>query len=252
MEKFDSSVFEKINFYVYRLIDPRNGETFYVGKGKDNRVFDHINFDRKSKIERKELFKNDDDLSLKIQTIRAIEKAQLKVIHIIHRHGMIEKIALEVEAALIDAYPSTTNIIGGVGNEFGPMNSKEIIHKYTAEEANFGDDKVIMITINKTFPLRSLYSATQLAWKLNKENAQKAKYVLSVQNGIIVGVFKADRWLEATKANFPILEEDIPGRFGFTGKEASEEEKAKYINKRIPKKYRKRGASNPIKYKIDW
>ncbi|WP_250481199.1 hypothetical protein [Caballeronia sp. GAOx1] len=27
---------------MYRLIDPRNGETFYVGKGKENRVFQHI------------------------------------------------------------------------------------------------------------------------------------------------------------------------------------------------------------------
>ncbi len=28
--------------YVHRLIDPRNGETFYVGKGQGNRVFAHI------------------------------------------------------------------------------------------------------------------------------------------------------------------------------------------------------------------
>ena len=32
----------KMNYYVYRLIDPRNGETFYVGKGKGNRVFQHM------------------------------------------------------------------------------------------------------------------------------------------------------------------------------------------------------------------
>ena len=30
---------------VYRLIDPRNGETFYVGRGKGNRVFSHIRAD---------------------------------------------------------------------------------------------------------------------------------------------------------------------------------------------------------------
>jgi hypothetical protein len=35
---FSQSVVEAIRFYVYRLIDPRNGETFHVGKGKGNRV----------------------------------------------------------------------------------------------------------------------------------------------------------------------------------------------------------------------
>ena len=33
---------EELGNYVYRLIDPRNGETFYVGKGKGNRIYAHI------------------------------------------------------------------------------------------------------------------------------------------------------------------------------------------------------------------
>ena len=40
--RFPSDVCDKLGNYVYRLIDPRNGETFYVGKGKGNRVFSHI------------------------------------------------------------------------------------------------------------------------------------------------------------------------------------------------------------------
>ena len=31
---FPSSIHDELGYYVYRLIDPRNGETFYVGKGK--------------------------------------------------------------------------------------------------------------------------------------------------------------------------------------------------------------------------
>jgi hypothetical protein len=34
VESFPPGVGERLGTYVYRLIDPRNGETFYVGKGK--------------------------------------------------------------------------------------------------------------------------------------------------------------------------------------------------------------------------
>ena len=42
IESFPAEVARKLKTYVYRLIDPRNGETFYVGKGQGNRVFSHI------------------------------------------------------------------------------------------------------------------------------------------------------------------------------------------------------------------
>ena len=41
-DSFPPDVAAKLKTYVYRLIDPRNGETFDVGKGKGNRVFSHI------------------------------------------------------------------------------------------------------------------------------------------------------------------------------------------------------------------
>jgi len=40
--ELSTSTIEKIKYYVYILIDPRNGEIFYVGKGKGNRINDHI------------------------------------------------------------------------------------------------------------------------------------------------------------------------------------------------------------------
>ena len=41
-DSFPPEVSAELKTYVYRLIDPRNGETFYVGKGRGNRVFAHI------------------------------------------------------------------------------------------------------------------------------------------------------------------------------------------------------------------
>lgn len=45
LQSFPPEVAEKLKTYVYRLIDPRNGETFYVGKGVGNRVFAHVRAD---------------------------------------------------------------------------------------------------------------------------------------------------------------------------------------------------------------
>ena len=35
LESFPPEVIQQLRWYVYRLIDPRNGETFYIGKGNE-------------------------------------------------------------------------------------------------------------------------------------------------------------------------------------------------------------------------
>ncbi len=78
----------------------------------------------------------------------------------------------------------------------------------------------------------------------------KPKSFLATTQGLIVGAFVADKWLEATPENFDGREE-MPGRLGFVGREAPEEIKSLYVGKRIPDEYRKRGAANPVKYTWD-
>lgn len=236
MKSFPAEVIPKLQYYVYRLIDPRNGETFYVGKGTGNRVFDHINGD----IE-------EDSPSEKMLRIREIQLAGFEVAHVIHRHGMDSKTSFEVEAALIDAYPGLTNIAGGHGNnDFGSMHAVEISRKYQAETAQF-NHKVIMICVNRSATESSLYDVTRFAWRINASKARKAELVLSVQQGLIVGVFKPTEWLEATPENFPGRER-CEGRYGFVGAEAPYEVATEYLQKIIPEEYRKKGASNPVKY----
>jgi len=233
---FPPEVIEKLQYYVYRLIDSRNGETFYIGKGKGNRVFAHARGDIES-----------DSLSEKMTRIRAIHIAGFNVAHVVHRHGLSEKSAFEVEAALIDAYPGISNTIGGYGsNDFGAMHSSEIIKRYSAGTANFAH-KVLLISVNRSALENSLYEATRYAWRLNKKKASQAEVVLATVQGLIVGAFIAENWLEAVPKNFP-GREAVESRYGFVGYEASIEIQQLYIGKRTPDKFRKRGASNPIKY----
>jgi len=238
IESFPPYVARKHKTYVYRLIDPRNGETFYIGKGKGNRVFSHI---------RAEQNLEGDEFNNKLKRIREIRLAGFEVAHVIHRHGMDGKTAFEVEAALIDAYPGLTNIVGGVGgNDYGAMHAKEIIMRYCAEPAVFRH-KALLINVNRSATETSLYEATRFAWKISRSKAKKAQIILATRQGLIVGAFIAHDWLEAIAANFP-GREDVPGRIGFVGQEAPADIRKLYVGKRVPDEYRKPGAANPIKY----
>lgn len=240
VSEFTHDVISKLDYYVYRLIDPRNGETFYVGKGKGNRMFQHIKCALKDK--------DNDAVDLKYKKIREIQSAGLDIIHVVHRHGLDKDTSLQVEAALIDAYPGTTNIAGGYGsNDYGPMNAFEIITRYAAQEAIF-QHNVLMITINRSITEKSIYDATRFSWKVNLSKAEKAQYILAVEKGIIVGVFTAQEWKQACPEHFPGLASEPTDRYGFIGEEADEQIKNLYLRKRIPDQYRKKGAANPIKY----
>lgn len=235
MHVFPKEVIEKLRTYVYRLIDPRNGETFYVGKGKGNRVFAHIRAEVES-----------EDPGEKLRRIREIRAAGFEVAHVIHRHGMDEATAFEVESALIDAYPGLTNSAVGFGSDFGAMHAQEIIRKYSAYPADF-KHRAVLITVNHSALEVSLYEATRYAWKMNIKKARRAEIVAAVRFGIILDVFIPSQWLPALPEHFP-GREPIVGRVGFVGHDADESIKKLYVGKRIPDEYRKQGAANPIKY----
>lgn len=144
---FSEAVAQKLGHYVYRLIDPRNGTTFYVGRGQGNRVFSHAaGQQRANDVE--------DDEALKLKTIRAIRNGGFLVQHVIHRHGLTEETAKEVEASLIDAYPGLANIQVGYESERGVMHAAEIVRLYEAPEADF-QHKLILINVNRTSDKRT-------------------------------------------------------------------------------------------------
>lgn len=225
---------ENRKYYVYRLVDPRDFQTFYVGKGCGGRVFQHANA-VKSLCD-----KDHDELSLKSQQIADIIASGKEVIPVIHRRGLTEEEAFEVEAALIDAYPGLTNIQAGHDAERGAI-TVEDFQKYvqTIDYSEPSEDYIIIKTTTEAINIGgSLYEATRKSWVASLDRAQKYQYVLSVVYGIVKEVYEVSKWYK--EAN---------GRVAFEGKTATNEELCKLIGKRIPEKYRKKGLSNPFLYK---
>ncbi len=248
MNKFPTEIHADVGYYVYKLIDPRDGRTFYVGKGKGDRVFAHaeaaLASDQKDELE--------DDYSLKIRTIRDLLNAGLHPVYVIHRHGLDEQQALLAEAVLIDATPGLTNILGGHGsNFFGPCAPSELALRYRAEVMEIAPNhKIIGISVRRSAQdKQDFYHSVRHSWRISKARAERADFVFAVVGGICRAVFVPNEWVEATTASFPDLNQDIAGRWGFHGVQASREISALYVGKRLPPEMqRRKGMASPILY----
>jgi len=249
---FSTHVSKQLKNYVYRLIDPRNGETFYVGKGKGNRVFDHAAGVKMKVID------DDSGLSDKHERILAIKNAGLEVMHVIHRHDLSNDVVLEVEAALIDAFPGLTNTQAGHGsNSKGPMNHLQILQKYELPELDVAiPEKLVLININSLeirHDRKVIYDQVRFAWRISAKRVQKADYVLAVVRGVVVGAFVAHEWLLATRKNFPDIshvDELDDTRYGFKGAEATSDVWKRFVGsdgKRVIHEEMKH-IQNPIRY----
>lgn len=218
---FPDEVQWRLGKYVYRLVDPRTNETFYVGKGTGNRVFEHA---------RGEIEPHPEELlPPKLDTIHQIKAAGLDVVHVIHRHGLTDTEAFLVEASLIDAYPNLTNAVVGHGSgEYGLMTAKEVMIKYALPELPMNPPhRLVLINIRKLTDREStedIYRLVRYCWRINKARAERAEYVLAVLRGVVLGAYKATEWLPATRENFQSEISYADGseahRFGFKGEKA--------------------------------
>lgn len=237
---FESAVAEKIEAYVYALIDPRTNLPFYIGKGRGNRIFSHVACALETP-----------NASDKYDTIKEITNSGAKVTHLIIRHGMTDQTAYDVESALIDycnvSNQSITNIVLGHGaRAFGAMTTDEIIRNYQAAPLSQIDVGFILININKTYKRakgqKSYYDATKESWAIKKSKIATLNYALSEYKGFIVEVFKIDKW-------YPVEAQNKNGktrtRWGFDGQIAEAEIRDRYLNKSVQKKP---GTANPIRY----
>ncbi len=256
MEKFKEGVIEKLGYYVYRLIDPRDGHTFYIGMGENDRVFDHVRGVLKSDEDQDE---TSHKLDIKFALIQEIIRQDQEPIHIIHRHGMDKQTAEQVESALIDAFMSLTNKIKGHGSQYGPANVDQLNERYSQKVETFNlhqtpdpDCPVIVIKIKeKRLKLvnSDTYEAVRSSWKMSVKRLDTINasphLVLAVKDTKCVGVYEVstNAWIKDHSSSV-----DDP-RYEFDGKPAAEDIRKRYIRKRfLNKKGDVDRGRNPIRY----
>ena len=248
--QFDEKTQAAVGYYVYMLINPEDNKPFYVGKGKGNRVFQHI-----------QEALNSDKVTEKCDVIRDIISKGNKVEHIIICHGINSASeAYRIESAIIDVLNynrgNLTNAVSGHHSaESGLMTTDEVKRLYSAEKLSHIDNDCMIININKQYSRGmgrdAIYYATKEKWKIGKEMLRKIKYVLSEYRGLIIEVFKVDEWYETKREYRPGAQragQTYIG-YGFNGHIAEDDVRNKYINKSIAHK-KVKGRSNPISYKL--
>ncbi|MBR2931426.1 MAG: excinuclease ABC [Rikenellaceae bacterium] len=251
--RFDEKTQAYLGSYVYMLIDPDDKKPFYVGKGRGNRVFDHIH-----------TALNSEDVTEKYDVIRDIVKRGKRVEHIIVCHGMTsENEAYKIESCVIDVLNYcgnclTNEVSGHHSAESGIMTVDEIKRLYTAEPLEQIAEDCMIININGQYSRNmgsdAIYTATKETWKIAKnrtEGNKKINYVLSEYRGLIVEVFKVDKWYSKEREYGPNSKK--AGQkywgYGFNGQKAEDKIRNRYINKSIAHK-KVRGRSNPITYNL--
>lgn len=192
---------EKLGYYVYALIDPRENQIFYVGKGEGDRVYQHATWARAVPGEKPG--------ELKLNRIRDIHREGHEVDIAILRHKLASADeAYEVEAAIIDAL-RLAGYLADVGtrrltNEARGLHSRDrgyatlddLRARYAAPPIEIGPShRVVLIRINKLY--RSgmtddeLYKATREWWRLSPRRSPD--YAFAVYRGIVRAVYKIDR-----------------------------------------------------------
>ncbi len=244
LRAFSNEAIEKLMYYVYVYSDPDTKEPFYVGKGKGNRVFNHL---------------TDQSETEKVAKIKEIlDKGKEPLMEIL-AHGLDEDTAFKVEAAAIDLIGInhlTNQIRGHKSGEYGKIEVSMLDARYNAESISLEEIRhnVMMIRINNLYRNDltevELYDITRGYWRLNPKQAEKVEYVLAVYFGMVVEVYKPILWLPAL-STYTTRKDVNPDfaktRYEFVGKVAEDSIRKNYFNKSVKDLFSP-GEQNPIKY----
>ena len=210
MDRFsEKSLLALGEYYVYGLIDPRNKQIFYIGKGTGDRVFEHEQESQESL----------DSDKLKLKTISEIKDAGLQVEKIIINCNLTEPEAFAAEAALINAFNYVSDI--GLTNIVAGHHSSEALNVDEFERVNGAVElqesdikhKIMVIKINRLYHRGItedvLYNSVRGIWRASLKHVKTIDYVFGVYNSLIVAVYKPTAWFVCKDAKDKLPRSDI-------------------------------------------
>lgn len=236
-----AAVAEKLGYYVYLYVDPRDNRIFYVGKGKGKRVLSHLSAEGESR---------------KVQTIRELKEQGLSPRLDILAHALpTEETAFRIEAAVIDLLQldNLANLVSGWNSiKFGRIPLEELTFYYAAEPVEIVDP-ALLIRINRLYrrgmSANDLYDATRGRWKLGARR-EKARIALAVFHGVVREVYDIHEWHPAgatSQGSIIHTGPGTPGRWEFTGSVSPDEIRSRYHGKSVLK-YFPKGLQSPVLY----
>lgn len=209
--KFSPTVSQKLGTYVYLLRDPRNGEPFYVGKGRGSRVYHHV-WDVLGRpeliIENEKQSDTADDsvtLSEKRSRISDILDAGKLPEHWIVRHNInpetdSDKSAFAIEQALIDGIGlavKLTNKVGGhTSSELKFSTAEDLALRYGAPPAPDLPRPCALVVVNASRdPDVDVYEAARCCWRAGAHMRDVPNLPIFVfADDVIRGVYRATSW----------------------------------------------------------
>lgn len=199
MNRFSKNVMGQLKHYVYALIDPRDKEIFYIGKGQNNRAFSHLSRD------------NSTEEAEKISKICEIRAAGYEPRVDILRYGLSNEEAHTIESTLIDAFglEKLANIVRGHGAQFGRQTASEVERLLGGKDIEISEINVpvMMFFIHQSYsPTASeqeLYDATRQYWynvgEWTRTKDENGLYpydiALAIVDSVIVRAYTIECWL---------------------------------------------------------
>lgn len=240
LDSFSAAVSPQLGFYVYLYINPLDETVFYVGKGRSNRAFSHL---------------DDPGPSAKTALIAEIRAAHQEPRIEILVHGLEdEETALKIEAAVIDLLGKeklTNEVCGYQSRSHGRMSVDQIRALYGARPVHI-TEPALLIRINQlyryTMTAPELYDATRGYWKIGPDR-EKAKLAMAIYAGVIREVYEIQAWFPArsTFTTRPLIKPTDPTRWEFVGRLADDRIRRKYRLRSVAH-YFPKSSQNPILY----
>lgn len=244
----NTTIIKAAQYYVYALIDPNDKKIFYVGKGSKKRVWDHIKEAQKN-------LANGVNGSAKSNLIQKLLASGQNPDFILLRTGLTSDEAFEVEGMLIDllrctsfncnAFSKLLSVQNGHHNAVKGIKSvtacQTVYSNNYAASTTVRNENILAISINNSYDIISnnVYAAVRSCWHVSLPRAKRAKYVVAVYLGVIVGIYENMKWSPATS---------FPNRYEFTANQVTSGPLYNALyNKLWPKQY-PFGSGQPLRY----